>query len=293
MDRSDARSGGNVAIWILSVLLALIFLATGIAKLLGLPLFGLQAAAMADFPDWIRVVIGVLEIVGALSLLAPRLAAVGAVMLALLMVPATITQAMSNAAGVWVPALLFVVLLFVAWRREPEAVLNAYQGVRSQPHPVLREGVIAGLIGATVIAIWFLIIDLIAGRPLFTPETLGRAVLDVFGTRAGPSGTAVPVILYTIVHYAAFIVFGIIAAAFVHAAKQEPSVLLGFFMLFVAFEIGFHGFVALLQRATALGTLAWYQIMVGNILAAVAMGMYLWRVNPAVGSEFAHALDQT
>src|SRR5260370_34011477 len=41
---------------------------------------------------------------------------------------------------------------------------------------VLREGFIAGLIGAAAGALWFLVVDLIAGRPLFTPAMLGSAV---------------------------------------------------------------------------------------------------------------------
>ena len=38
---------------------------------------------------------------------------------------------------------------------------------------ILREGFIAGLIGAGAVALWFLIVDTIAGRPFFTPAMLG------------------------------------------------------------------------------------------------------------------------
>src|SRR5881397_485376 len=41
---------------------------------------------------------------------------------------------------------------------------------------ILREGFIAGLIGAAAVALWFLIVDVIAGRPFFTPAMLGSAV---------------------------------------------------------------------------------------------------------------------
>src|SRR5205823_1851736 len=40
---------------------------------------------------------------------------------------------------------------------------------------ILREGFIAGLIGAGAVALWFLIVDIIAGRPFFTPAMLGSA----------------------------------------------------------------------------------------------------------------------
>jgi len=41
---------------------------------------------------------------------------------------------------------------------------------------IMREGFIAGLIGAGAVALWFLIVDVIAGRPFFTPAMLGSAV---------------------------------------------------------------------------------------------------------------------
>jgi hypothetical protein len=41
-----------------------------------------------------------------------------------------------------------------------------------RPHNFLREGIITGFIGATAIAIWFLIVDTISGRPFYTPILL-------------------------------------------------------------------------------------------------------------------------
>jgi hypothetical protein len=41
---------------------------------------------------------------------------------------------------------------------------------------VLREGFWAGCIGAGAVAAWFFVIDLINGRPFFTPAMLGSAV---------------------------------------------------------------------------------------------------------------------
>ena len=41
----------------------------------------------------------------------------------------------------------------------------------------LREGIIAGLIGAAIVAAWFLIYDAARGQPLRTPALLGAALL--------------------------------------------------------------------------------------------------------------------
>ena len=159
-----------------------------------------------------------------------------------------------------------------------------------QTHSIAREGVVAGFLGATAVAVWFFIVDLIGGRPLFTPNTLGVGLLSVFGR--SPEPEALNVIAYTVFHYAAFTLVGIIAVILVHAGERMPSVLAGSMILFVAIELGFYGLVALLQE-TVLGNFAWYQILAGNLLAAALMGTYLWRSHPALKHRLVSALEGT
>lgn len=290
MDRG--RVAGGAGVWILSVLLAFIFIVTGASKLAGTSTFWLQAAAMHGFPAGMRVVVGIVEIVGGLALLIPSLAIYGAIGLGVLMIPATITQAMSGEGGVYVPFFVFILLLVIASRRDPVTMRALFKGATGARGPVVREGVIAGVIGATCVAVWFFIIDIINGHALFTPTMLGDALFSLFRpNEATVIAPAVAVLGYTIVHYAAFIVTGIIAADVVAWAGREPALLLGFTILFVAFEVGFYGFVALLQQASALGDLAWSQVMIGNLLSPAAMGIYIWRVHPQLRDQFAHALD--
>src|SRR6185503_18854227 len=131
---------------------------------------------------------------------------------------------------------------------------------------------------------------LIAGRALFTPNALGEGFLSVFGR--SPESRAVNIIAYTIFHYAAFTLVGIIAVVLVHAGQRTASVLAGSMILFVAIELGFYGLVAMLQQ-TVLGNLAWYQILAGNLLAALLMGTYLWRSHPAMREGLVRALEGT
>jgi uncharacterized membrane protein YphA (DoxX/SURF4 family) len=285
------RGADSIVIWILSVLLAAVFATTGISKLIGAEPIGLQAASMVGFPQWIRTVVGIVELAGAIMLLFPPVAAIAAALLALLMIPATITQWISGEPGVFVPVVLLILLLLVAWRRNPAAVRAGYEAAMRTPRPLVREGIIAGVIGATVIAVWFFFVDLIAGHALFTPRTLGRGLLSIFGPVPADQSAAVLVLLYTLFHYAAFIVLGLIAAMIVNVANREPSILLGFVVLFAATEVGFYAFVGLLQQATPLGSLAWYNVMIGNVLAAAAMGTYLLRAHPALREQFRHAID--
>lgn len=153
-----------------------------------------------------------------------------------------------------------------------------------------REGVIAGAIGATSVAVWFLILDIIGGRPLHTPRVLGAAFFSVLGPAVSPDSPAMQVAGYTAFHYAAFAVLGIVAAALVRASEREPNIVAGLVVLFVAFEAGFYGLTALLAQAELLGALAWWQVGVANLVAAVLMGSYMLRAHPELKRELDYAL---
>lgn len=286
-----ARAVDDVVVWILSIVLAAVFLLTGIPKLLGLNTIGLQAAAMHGFPVWMRLIAGIVEIVGAIALLIPAVSGFAAIMLAILMVPAALTQYASHEGGVYVPIIALVLLLVLAWLRKASSVTAGYREFAGKPHPILRDGIIAGLIGAAAIAVWFLIIDSIAGHPFRTPAVLGQGLLGILGPETGSDTVLTYVIVYTVFHVAAFVLVGLFAAFIVNLAKTEPSILLGFVVLFVATEIGFYGFTGLLNEASALKSLAWYQVMLGNLIAAAAMGYYFYRNHRELRDEFRRSMD--
>jgi uncharacterized membrane protein YphA (DoxX/SURF4 family) len=286
-----ARGIDAVIIWALSIGLAAIFLLAGLPKLLGMESVGLQAAAMEGFPPWVRVLAGLLQVIGAICLLVPPIATIAAVALALLMIPAAVTQYIGHPQLLWLPVVLFLLLLFLAWRRSADQVSESYRDFAARPHPLLRDGVIAGLIGAVVIAVWFLIVDAVSGRPFYTPTILGRGLLSLFGPIAETDRALGFVFLYTIFHVAAFILVGLLAALVVHPARREPSILFGFIILFVSAEIGIHALVEVLDVGTPLGNNAWILIMVGNLLAAAAMGVYFWRTHRVLGDQFRRSLD--
>lgn len=138
-----------------------------------------------------------------------------------------------------------------------------------------QEGLIAGLVGAATVALWFLIIDMIQGRPLYTPTVLGAAL---FGRGAGlPPPDAGPdlgmVLMFTWVHGLAFVIVGGIVARLLAVAERQSSVGFGILMLFVLFEFGFIA-VAMLFAQPVLRALAWPAILVANLLAAATMGGY-------------------
>ena len=286
-----ARAADAFVVWTLSIVLAGVFLLAGVPKLLGMETVALQAASMRGFPELMRMIVGIVEVVAAIGLLIPALSAFSALVLAVIMIPAALTQYASGESGVHIPIILLLLLLVVAWRRNPKAVNDSYHQFADRPHPLLHDGIIAGLIGATAIAVWFLIIDTIAGQPFRTPAALGAGLMDVLGPKDPTDSLAAFVLVYTVFHFAAFMFVGLLAALIVHLARHEPSILLGFVVLFVATEVGFYGLVGLLHQASSLGSLAWYQVMIGNLIAAAAMGVYFWRTHRELEDEFRHSMD--
>ena len=156
---------------------------------------------------------------------------------------------------------------------------------------VLRDAIVAGALGATSVALWFLGLDLAAGRPLATPAALGAALLGVLGP-AGSEGTAVHVLVYTLFHYAAFLVVALLASIVVHLGERQPGVLAGALILFVAFEVGFTVLASMLTHyADFQGAHSWVAVAVGNLIAAMVMGTYLWRAHPALAPKLGLALS--
>jgi hypothetical protein len=146
---------------------------------------------------------------------------------------------------------------------------------------VVREGVTGGMIGALVIALYFAVLDAIRGEMFATPIMLGSSVASLFLEGATIPGPAVAIVIYTLFHFAAFMVVGLIFAWVVNASERTPSALIGFLMLFVAFEIGWLGFTQMLSEG-AFGRMSWLQVFVANLIAAAAMGLYMWRQHPSL-----------
>ena len=162
-----------------------------------------------------------------------------------------------------------------------------------QLNRILREGFIAGCIGAAIVAVWFLAIDAINGRPFFTPAMLGSAV---FWGATDPTGVVIEysrIIGYTMIHVSAFVVVGCIAAALAAEVEVAPSTLFLVVVGFCFFEVGFYILVALIAKSL-LAYLPWWYVAIGNGLAALAMGYYLWREHPKIGEELRrHPLGET
>src|SRR5215471_14049528 len=89
------------------------------------------------------------------------------------------------------------------------SVLQSGEAERSA---VYEQGLIAGFLGAAAIAVWFFAVDLVNGRPFFTPSILGTALFQGQAAVAAPEHVPVSfemVIVFTWIHVLVFVVLGL------------------------------------------------------------------------------------
>ena len=85
------RPTRRIGAWTLQVIIAAAFLAAGSAKLAGVP-FMVELFGQIGIGQWFRVLTGVVEVTGAIALLVPGLASIGALWLGATMVGGVATH---------------------------------------------------------------------------------------------------------------------------------------------------------------------------------------------------------
>lgn len=148
-------------------------------------------------------------------------------------------------------------------------------------HPLLARGLVTGLIGAAAVALWFFVLDAAAGRPFRTPGALGSVLLVGASGGGEPQVSFGVVATYTVVHVAAFAVAGIVFVAVAEQVARAPAILLLVAMAFIILEAVVVTVLAL-GAEWVLGTLGWWSIAVGNLLAVLSMGWYVWETHPVL-----------
>src|SRR5256886_5891178 len=81
------------------------------------------------------------------------------------------------------------------------------------------------------------------------------------------------------IHVCAFIIVGTVAAALAAEVEVAPPTLYLIVVTFAVFEFGFYIMLAVLAQPL-LGALTWWNVAIGNAIAAYGMGFYLWREDP-------------
>src|SRR5262249_48537271 len=134
---------------------------------------------------------------------------------------------------------------------------------------VFLDGIIAGIIGAAIIAIWFLFLDAVIRLPFYTPTVLGEGLFLRAQDLALSEGEQVSLkltLMYTGVDGLVFIVLGVIAAYFLLLTRKKLTVGLWIVLVFVFFEFGFVG-TAFVFAESVLHELHWQTGLINNVVA--------------------------
>ncbi len=146
-------------------------------------------------------------------------------------------------------------------------------------HPVIAQGVVAGLVGGVTVAAWFLVLDVVSGRPFFTPAALGSTFFLGVTAASNVQVNIGMIAAYTVLHFGAFIVVGTALVWVTERVEQKPGLWLVAVMAFIVLEAGFLGTVGAVG-GWVLGAVGWWAVLVGNLLAITAMGRLVWKTHP-------------
>jgi putative oxidoreductase len=102
--------------WLLSALLALVFLWAGSMKLMSRPNM-VHEFAQVGLGQWFRYFTGILEVAGAIGMMVPPVSRWGAVVLATVMSGAIVAHFIVLHSSPMLPAILLVMVLVAAWLR--------------------------------------------------------------------------------------------------------------------------------------------------------------------------------
>jgi hypothetical protein len=150
--------------------------------------------------------------------------------------------------------------------------------------PLLAQGLVTGLIGAGVVALWFFLLDVAAGRPLRTPAALGAALLFGASNVTAIDVNVGIVAAYTVVHVAAFVLAGTLFVAIAEQVERVPALILLGAMAMIVLEAAVVAVLAL-GAQWVLGTLGVWSVLLANVLAVCAMGWYVWATHPLLRSR--------
>jgi hypothetical protein len=145
---------------------------------------------------------------------------------------------------------------------------------------IIRDGAIAGVLGAVAVALWFLLFDFSRGRLFETPALLASVLFHL-----PAHGPLLPLIAeYTIVHFFAFVAFGVMCAILLEAAERKRTLMPSLLIALAAFEGLFVALVTLFGPEFQ-GALSWWSVLVGNLLATAVMVAYFFARHPELGDR--------
>ena len=154
--------------------------------------------------------------------------------------------------------------------------------MQGRQHSVVREGLLVGVLGAVVGAVWLFVFDAAAGRPLETPNALGR-VFFAGDVNPGPRVISPEAVLgFSFIHLVIYLVTGIALTGIVHLVSRNPAFRMGLWIGLVVVFAYLMGLAYMLATSTG-DRVSFWPVGLGNLLALLTMAWYLWRRHPRLG----------
>jgi hypothetical protein len=159
----------------------------------------------------------------------------------------------------------------------------------SASRSILEHGVLAGVLGALVVAVWFLVLDALNSRPFFTPSLLGSALFG--GTSAGEveAVNAIMVFAYTGLHGLLYLIAGTVLSWMFWEMDEHPQFGMILILLFVVSQAVLFG-LEVTVVPQVVGVLGAFSVALANILSAIAMFWFLLRRHPRVLEHLKEAM---
>jgi hypothetical protein len=157
----------------------------------------------------------------------------------------------------------------------PDALAMGGNAMRNQTVRTTLDGVVAGLIGAAVVALWFLLLDSVRGQVFETPAMLAANLLP--GVHHNGTANGWLITWYSAFHFGTFAIIGAVGGLMLEESVRDPHLFIPLFIFVIAFEVFFIAVVMLLGPS-AMVALPWWEVIIANLLATAAMLAYfLWR----------------
>lgn len=139
---------------------------------------------------------------------------------------------------------------------------------------ILREGLVAGLLGYASVALLFIVLNVSQGlSPVHTPEVLGSTLLQGFMDPVGPWAA---VLAFNGLHLGVTLALGVGAALLAYRAEMDHALAMGL----VFFLLALGGFVPIFFGAVTvefLHALRWPEVVAGSVVGAVGtLGYLAW-----------------
>ncbi|HEY3280364.1 MAG TPA: hypothetical protein VGJ83_07605 [Gemmatimonadales bacterium] len=144
--------------------------------------------------------------------------------------------------------------------------------MRRPVQAVIVQGVIGGILAGMVVALWFLVADVLAGHAFRTPALLAGVLLH----RDFPQPTLPLVSAYTVLHFGVFALLGVVMAWVSAAFAAPPRLLLGVVFGLVLQEVVFYT-ALIMSHAPRLDIVPWPHVFGANIASGLVLMGYLHR----------------